>query len=173
MKNFLLIVLALGMCHTGFAQRMVFIRPDATNEIKLNLATTLFALPEISYERVWRNNFGLGIAGRVTLSGDYDTRYLFMPYCRFYFGESPIKSFFVEANLGIMGYKKVEYYSTPDYDVFNKINSKIVGDFGVGLALGYKYINRRGLIGEVFVGIGRTTNDRVYSRCGISMGKVF
>jgi len=61
MKKTLLIVLALGMCHTVFPQRrVVFVKPMATNEIKLNLATTLFSLPEISYERVWGNNVGLG-----------------------------------------------------------------------------------------------------------------
>jgi len=172
MKKTLLLVLALSMCHTVFSQRIVLVRPEATNEIKLNLATTLFSLPEISYERVWRNNVGLGIAARLTLSDNYDTRYLFMPYCRFYFGETPIKSFFVEGNLGIMEYRKDENYSSPDY-AYNKSNAKTADDFGVGVAVGYRYVNRSGLVGEVFVGLGRTTNDRVYSRCGVSMGKVF
>jgi len=170
MKKTLLIVLALSMCHTVFSQRMVFVRPEATNEIKLNLATTLFSLPEISYERVWRNNVGLGIAARLTLSDNYDTRYLFLPYCRFYFGETPIKSFFVEGNLGIMGYRK----NTSEYDPNTySYKTETAGDFGVGLAVGYRYVNRSGLVSEVFVGLGRTTEDRIYSRCGVSMGKMF
>jgi len=166
MKKTLLIVLALGMCHIAFSQRpVVFIKPLATNEIKLNLATTLFSLPEISYERVWGNNVGLGVAARLTLN-DMDTRYLFMPYCRFYFGETPIKSFFVEGNLGITGYRQYTYE-------YNLTKTKINPDFGIGVAVGYKYINRNGLIAEVFVGLGRTADDRMYSRCGVSMGKMF
>ena len=177
MKKILLIVLALGMCHTVFSQRrVVFVKPMATNEIKLNLATTLFSLPEISYERVWGNNVGLGVAARLTLTDCYDTRYLFMPYCRFYFGETPIKSFFVEGNLGIMGYKKDKNYTNYNNGTVTSTyisNAETAGDVGVGVAVGYKYINRNGLIAEVFVGLGRTADDRMYSRCGVSMGKMF
>ena len=175
MKKTLLIVLAFGMCQLAFSQgmqRMIYVRPMATNEIKLNLATTLFSLPEISYERVWSNNVGLGLAGRITLNDSYKTRYLLMPYCRFYFGETPIKSFFVEANLGIMGYRKDEYTSGPGY-VSIENNAKTAGDVGVGIAVGYKYVNRSGFIAELFVGLGRTADDRMYSRCGVSMGKMF
>ena len=173
MKKTLLIVLALCMCHTVFSQRfpprrMVIMKPVATNEVKLNLAMVLGAFPEISYERVWANNVGLGVSARVSLINSFKTKYQFTPYCRFYFGESFIKSFFVEANLGIIGYEKY----TIRYDPYPSTTENAV-DLGVGLALGYKYVNRNGLIGEVFVGLGRTVDDRIYSRCGVSMGKLF
>jgi hypothetical protein len=170
MKKALLIAVALCMCHTVFSQEMGRIKLEATSEIKLNLAMLLGSLPEISYERIWANNFGLGASLRVGFSDDYDTKYQVTPYCRFYFGESSFKSFFIEGNMAVIGYKKsgIDYYS-------NSYTSQVGNavDVGVGLAVGYRYVNRRGLVGEVFLGLGRTTDDRVYSRCGISMGKLF
>ena len=157
------------MCHTVFSQETEKVKPKATNEIKLNLATTLFSSPEISYERIWDNNVGLGLSARAVFSDNYDTKYQFTPYCRFYFGESSIKSFFIEGNIGVIGYKKY-VYNYSDYSSSNTQNSL---DAGIGLAVGYRYVNKKGLIGEVFLGLGRTIEDRGYLRCGISMGKLF
>jgi len=169
MKKTLFIIAALCMCSAVFSQKILRVKPVATNEIKLNLAMLLASFPEISYERVWGNNIGLGLSAAVSFSNDFDTKYQFTPYCRFYFGESLIKSFFIEGNIGVIGYKKY----TNDYSGYYSSKVENALDLGVGLAVGYRYVNRAGLVGEVFLGLGRSVDDRVYSRCGISLGRLF
>jgi hypothetical protein len=168
MKKTLFILLALYIsCHTVFSQ----VKEKATNEIKVNLLMTLFSFPDISYERVWGNNVGAGISLGFPLESS-DTKFRILPYGRFYFGESLMKSFFIEGNMAIEGHKEYQLaYTSSSYYTSTTTNTNI----GLGVAFGYKYINRKGLLGEIFLGLGRTFNDNYnfYPRCGISIGKVF
>jgi len=172
MKKVFLVITMFCICFSMFSQETEKVKTDVKNEIKLNLLMTLFSFPDISYERVWGNNIGVGLSAGFPIENS-DVNFLIIPYCRFYFGESLVKSFFIEANLGIQGYKKYtsEYYG--DYYSYN-LKTTNTTDLGLGVAFGYKYINSYGLIGELFLGIGRTFDDQeFYPRVGISIGKQF
>ena len=169
MKKVLFIVVALSMCQAVFSQEAEKIKTKATNEIKLNLLMTVLSFPEITYERVWGNNIGLGLSVGFPIESTA-TNFQILPYCRFYFGESAIKSFFIEGNIGIVGYDRYKagyYYSSSDV--------QNTADVGLGVAFGYKYVNNKGLVGELFLGLGRTFGDYnyIYPRIGISIGKQF
>lgn len=167
MKKIGLIITMFCICFSVFPQETEKIKTEARNEIKLNLLMTLFSFPDISYERIWNNNLGLGLSAGFPIESS-DVNFLLLPYCRFYFGESSIKSFFIEANVGIQGRKNYVYDSS-----YYSARSQNTADLGLGVAFGYKYVNSSGFIGELFMGIGRTTNNDVYSRIGISIGKQF
>ena len=176
MKKILLIAIILCMNHVMFSQETEKVKTGATNEIKLNLLMSLFSFPEISYERVWANSIGLGLSAGAylnNLNNDTGTKYLLLPYGRFYFGETQTKSFFIEVNTAIRGSKEYadsySYYA--DYS-----KTRNTTDIGIGVAFGYKYINSKDFVGELFLGIGRTSDNigiDVYPRIGISIGKSF
>ena len=167
MKKVLFIVLACGLYLSVFSQETEKLKPDGKNEIKINLLMSLLSYPDISYERNMSHSIGLGLSAGIPLV-DNDTKYHIMPYCRFYFGESWIKSFFIETNVAILGVKKYYYDSNYTY-----LNAKIKVDCGLGVAYGYKYVNRSGFIGELFLGLGRSLENNYYPRIGISLGKQF
>ena len=172
MKNILLLIVALCMCYPVFSQEVEKVKPDVKNEIKVNLLMTLLSFPDISYERVWGNNFGLGLSVGFPIESN-ETNLRVLPYTRFYFGDSPVKSFFIEASLAFEGYKK-DYYSYDSYGSYASSKSQNDLDFGLGVSFGYKYVNSKGLIGELFLGLGRTFDrDNIYPRVGISLGKQF
>ena len=168
MKKGLLFLVLLSLCFSAFSQEIEKAQSNGRNEIKLNLLMTLFSFPDINYERIMSNSIGLGLSAAFPLEKN-DTEYRIMPYCRLYFGESWIKSFFIEANVAVLGCR--EYYNYSSYNQSYK--TRTVSDIGLGLAFGYKYVNRNGYIGELFLGLGRTLEDRYYPRCGISVGKQF
>ena len=179
MKKVFLIITMFCVCFSLFSQETEKVKTEAKNEIKLNLLMTLLSFPDISYERIWGNNIGVGLSAGFPLE-NFDTNFRLIPYCRFYFGESPVKSFFIEANVGIQGYKKYTY--TPEYYGYggsyeyygHNSQAENSTNVGLGVAFGYKYINSYGLIGELFLGIGRTFDDYgAYPRVGISIGKQF
>ena len=169
MKKVLFIVAALSMCQAVFSQETEKVKTKATNEIKLNLLMTVLSFPEITYERIWGDNVGLGLSVGFPIESS-DTNFRILPYGRFYFGESSTKSFFIEANTAIIGHEKYYY----DYDYYNS-KTQNTTDFGLGVAFGYKYINSKGLVGELHLGIGRAfgSYDQMYPRLGISIGKQF
>ena len=165
MKKGLFIAVALCMCcHVVFSQETEKVKTEPVNEIKFNLLTCLALYPEISYERSLTEDFGLGLAIAVSLYDDIiPYSFQMTPYFRFYFVNNPVKAFFIEMNAALVSSK--DYY----YDGANQN----VADFGLGLALGYKVFNRKGLIGEFYLGLGRTFGDRAYPRLGVSIGKQF
>jgi hypothetical protein len=173
MKKVVLTIVAFCICFSAFSQETKKAAPKTTNEIKLNLIMTLFSFPEISYERVWGNNVGLGLSAGIPLENS-NTNFQITPYGRFYFGESAVKSFFIEGSMGILGRDVNVYQHSDDYSTFFS-TTRSTTDIGLGVAFGYKYVNSYGLIGELYLGLGRTFGDNstIYPRCGISIGKQF
>ena len=64
------------------------------NEIKVNAAYVIAALPEISYERILSDDTSLGNALVFNADQDIDLNFLLIPYGRFYFGEKGNSGFF-------------------------------------------------------------------------------
>jgi hypothetical protein len=170
MKKALFIVLAFCICPAVFSQETETVKAAPVNEVKLNIGMFLALYPEISYERSIGEDLGFGVSAAVSLDDDSENTFQITPYFRFYFGNQPVRSFFIEANMGLVGFREYEY----DYSsYYSYASEKTVVDFGLGLALGYKYINRNGFTGEIYAGVGRTFEDRVYPRLGINIGKQF
>ncbi len=149
------------------------------NELKFNLLSGIAALPEVSYERLVKSNNGIGIAmafgiGNVDEFSFY--KVLVIPYYRVYFGDVEGAGLFIEANMGFAGYKESETI----YNSYLKREYTINGtkfNFGIGGAVGKKYLAKNGFSGEVFGGVGKFFGDNrsvnVYPRLGLTLGKRF
>ncbi len=138
------------------------------NEVSLNLPIAIFAsFPEISYERVMAEDMGIGLSAAFALDEDFiDMKFMAIPYIRWYFGGSSESAqryaagFFVEANSAVFSAKEYEKTET---------------GFGLGLAVGWKFVTKGNWIGQIYGGAGRNFADgpNVYPRFGITIGKRF
>lgn len=178
----------LLICFTtvsGYAQNERELPPvfNARNEIKFNIASTLWAYPELSYERILSREIGLGLSGAFSLESESKLQYQATPYCRMYFGRyRPASGFFIEANVSVAGQKGWDYtyYDYSLHSGYQEVENKPVfrTNFGVGVAMGFKFLTWNGFTGEVYGGLGRifANNDifnDVYPRCGVTLGKRF
>ncbi|NNK81944.1 MAG: DUF3575 domain-containing protein [Flavobacteriaceae bacterium] len=133
------------------------------NEIKLNVGYSLLAVPEFSFERILNEESSVGISLAVSIDNDVDLNYILTPYYRFFFGKKHAAGFFIEGNAAVFS----EQY-----------NFKNETGFGLGIAVGGKFLSKRNWIGELHLGLGRTliNEDKIaeaYPRVGISIGKRF
>ena len=146
------------------------------NEIRVNLLSSILNLPAIDYERLLTTNTSVGLAiGLGIGSEDYFSQFkvLVIPHYRVYFGKEDAAGIFIEGNLA--------FARIQDNDVvyLNNVPTKklITNNFGLGAAIGEKYITKNGYIGEIFGGIGRLFGTKrsiaFYPRVGVSLGKRF
>lgn len=149
-----------------------------TNEVKLNLGTTIFGLyPEVSYERILNSDISVGASVGVGTGNDYALNFSIMPYFRWFFGgshESLQKygaGIYIEANGAVISKDYVDYDVDGSY--FSSSSSTETGA-GLGLAVGWKYVSKNNWVGDIYAGGGRDfINDGAYPRVGISIGKRF
>ena len=141
------------------------------NELKLNIFYTTLGIPELTYERLLNDNSGVGVSVGFAIESPEEMQYRFgvMPYYRMYFGNKKASGFFIEANAASIT------YADDYYDEFQQTEEQKT-NFGLGAAVGGKFLSRNGLIGEVTAGVGRLFGDSsldAYPRFGISLGKRF
>ena len=150
------------------------------NEVKLNLPVTIFFLhPEITYERIISEDFGVGGSlGFNPGSDDYPIDFMLAPFARWYFGGSYTSKqrygagFFVEMNGG-MFYKEEPYYELLDGDFYSGTQENVFGA-GLGIAIGWKYVTANNWVADIYYGIGRDfVNSGGYPRIGITIGRRF
>ena len=186
MKKNVVILLALFMSIPVFSQQQQqqsrsFLRRQQppvevftpVNELKLNLPLTIFgSYPEISYERVFKEDLSFGFSAGVGLSDRYTLNYNLTPYFRWFFGgnsrsmEKVGAGLFLEANGSLFG---MERY----YDIWTWRTENVFGA-GIGMAIGWKYVSQNDWVMEYVIGIGRDlVNDGTYPRMGISIGRRF
>lgn len=154
------------------------LRQLGDNELKFNLITAIAGMPEINYERLVEDNVGLGVAFAFSLETPEQMRLrtMIMPYQRTYFGSKKASGFFIEANLGIVNEAKNEYVYNYDYHWDDSYVSDYSWHAGFGAAVGFKMLNRNGIIGEFYFGVGRLFGNsevEAYPRIGITIGKRF
>ena len=150
---------------------------ERKNEIKVNLSSFLYLFPEIYYERLIADDQGLGASISTSLESGDGMKFMFMPYYRFYFQKERVSKFFIETNAALIGVKNTWY----DYDYYEDGSSFYRGDHssistkvGLGFAIGYKYVNKKsGIVGEIYAGAGRATDNYFYPRIGVAIGKQF
>lgn len=149
------------------------------NELKFNAGYLLLEYAEISYEALLDEESGIGISLGAPLNNEIDYKFSVIPYYRLYFGGKSAAGFFIEANAALIK----QEVRTPDTGfigfIFEPVEVVESNEFttGIGLAIGGKFLTKRGWIGEVFAGGGRNfINDNAsggYPRLGIKIGKRF
>jgi hypothetical protein len=178
MKTFTITLIALLISVSVFSQQNF-----KANEVKLNLANTVFFLyPEISYERILNHDISVGAS--IGFGGEefYSQNFNFTPHFRWFFGGSRETmraagtGFFIEANTSLYSFKNETYYpytgeswhGRDRWESENKLSA------GFGLSIGWKYLTRNCWVGELMLGGGRDfVNDGGYPRIGISIGRRF
>jgi len=187
----LFLVLFVGLTAFGQSYRPYYLKNHSDenkfierNEIRVNLLMSVIGLPEINYERFIEDNFGLGVAGTISLDKPNDNyfRGSILPFARLYFGDRPASGFFIEGNTGLTFQKKNNYsyyysdYSNP-YNVNQTIDTNTYIGYGIGVAVGYKFLSRNNWVGEFHAGVGRIFGvdniSEAYPRVGITIGKRF
>lgn len=150
------------------------------NELKLNLPTTIFLLhPEITYERILNEDFGVGASlGFNPGSDDYPINFMLAPFARWYFGGNSVSmqkygaGLFIELNGGLFS-RELTSFELVD-DNFNTWTDKNTFGAGLGMAFGWKYLTTNNWVAEVYFGAGRDfINNNAYPRMGITIGKRF
>ena len=165
-------------------KRSAAIGQTGNNEIKINLLLSVLALPEITYERLLEDNMGVGISVAFNVDNNNDVnenyKFLIIPHYRLYFGDKKASGFFIEGNAAIVNGSSYKVYYDPAADYvagYAPTRKENLTSFGLGAAVGGKFLTRNGFLGEVFGGVGRLFGkDRisdVYPRFGISIGKRF
>ena len=187
MKKILLTTFLLGGAILANAQNNSTKKENNSNEIgknelKVNLLTSIFALPEISYERILEDNMGVGLSLAAGIGDDDDFseyRFLAIPHYRLYFGKKRAAGFFIEGNAAIGSVKEryFMYYNAASNSYLTSTVDNARTNFGLGAAVGAKFLTRNGFTGEVYGGVGRFLgNNRsieAYPRIGITLGKRF
>lgn len=161
---------------------------ELKNEVKANVAMTLFNLPEISYERILSDNQSVGLAFGISFleESEMGIKYMFTPNYRLYFSKKRAAGFFMEANASIYeerinwGYYSPYYYYDYSIDWYGRSERQV--NVGIGFSTGYKFITESNWTGEMNVGLGRGLLNRntsiarefeYYPRLGFSIGKRF
>jgi len=145
------------------------------NELKINLLYGVLGIAEITYERIIAEDQAIGASLLVGFDEDINYNFSFLPYYRMYFGKKPAAGFFIEGNAGLLNYQDNSYHYNGDAGYFDVAHENKMS-FGAGVAVGGKFLNKNGLFGEVYTGIGRLFASRyedVYPRAGITLGKRF
>ncbi len=147
------------------------------NELKVNMALTLAEISEISYERIINNDMGIGLSTAYSFNEFDNFRGMVLPYFRFYPAQKQEAwGFFLEANAGMIISDEELIFEN---SLSNQISTESKNQFGFGLgfAIGGKWVANSGLFGEVFLGLGREFNDESYiegyPRLGLNFGYRF
>ncbi len=174
MKRFILVASLLFLLFDAQSQNRDF-SEITRNELKLNAGYLLLEYIEVSYEGLLDKESAIGISLGFPLSDFINYRFSAIPYFRLYFGEKYAAGFFIEGNLALIS----EEVNTIDFSFTNSSSVKNTEfTVGGGLAIGGKFLTRRGWIGEIFAGVGRNfvtgnVGSDGYSRVGITVGKRF
>jgi len=129
------------------------------NEIKLNVGYSIIGIPEVTYERLFRNlDSAVGLAigksykniNTNEFGSESKINIALTGYYRLYFGNKVSSGFFIEGNA--IYYSESEVFSnrTNFEDAFDRI--------GIGAAIGLKLLRYDGWLIELMVGGGQVLN---------------
>ncbi|GLB53162.1 hypothetical protein NBRC110019_22020 [Neptunitalea chrysea] len=145
------------------------------NEIKLNVLYTLIGLPEVTYERILDEESAIGISIATAIDEDITLKFIASPYYRVYFGKKRAAGFFLEGNVSFLSIEDDLEYDSLLMGTFYKEENKL--GYGVGIAVGGKFMTRSNWVAELYTGVGRnfvdSENYQFYPRAGITIGKRF
>ena len=130
-------------------------------------------LPELGFEFFPGEHSGVGFALAAPIDKDIEVRFALTPYYRYYFGEGAAQGFFLELNMQFASIREVPFtWFGPPIEEPEKSESA----FGGGVAAGFKFLAGSGILGELYLGVGRYLGDvsgsyEGYPRIGIAFGK--
>ena len=137
----------------------------AQKEVKLDLADALIMRSlEFSYEHYLNDESSLGISALVNLTDEnvsfrYNEDLMITPYYRHYFSSDQKWNFFGEGFLGINSGRE----GTSDYT-----------DAALGVGVGLKYVAAKGLVIDLYGGLGRnlfgSISPVIVPRLGLNVG---
>jgi len=135
------------------------------HEIKLDVAYILLPAIKAEYEYLFNNVNTFGVTALIDAFDHIETTYQILAFTRWYFGNSLANEFYFEGHASITGIEDSNYTQIStrrDY-------------FGLGIALGWKFVAKNDIVLDVYVGVGRYTTYlyEFYNRSGISFGKRF
>ncbi|OOV28801.1 hypothetical protein BXU11_02330 [Flavobacterium sp. LM5] len=169
----ILLALAFGYFLSGTAQENESIS-SKKNEMKINAAFLVAGALEVSYERIINEESAFGASLLLAIDDDIDTKVIFTPYYRYYFGKKPAAGFFAE------GFGMLNNYESYKYNTIgNESRTTTRTDFALGFGLGAKWITKKGFIFEINGGVGRNlfnssdTDYEIVGRGGITFGYRF
>ena len=154
------------------------------NEIKIDfLDFVLFPALTVGYEKSRNSSTAFGATMFINFNGDigndWNDKFTITPYYRFYFLESQdYGGYGVFAEIfGKLTFGENEYYD----NISPNLVSDSYFDISPGLAVGRKWINRKGFTFELMFGVGRnllydekdSNRSSGTVRAGISIGKRF
>jgi hypothetical protein len=180
LKSLLLLCLLVGFQSYAQENDDQYNIGDRKNEIRLDVFDgAFFSALDLSYERVDDTAIGYGASLFVNLrdtnDGGYYEKFAFTPFFRFYFFNKEdygAKGLFVEVF--------TKFASGDDYDnIFDNDDNEVdYFDAALGVAIGKKWVNKRGFMLEISAGGGRNIglddNSPDFTfRGGISLGYRF
>jgi hypothetical protein len=179
MKKIVLLAILITMFSIAYAQtdsisilikkRSELIGHGGNNEIKINILGSVAGFPEISYERILEDNMSVGISVIADAANDEYYGHAVIPNFRLFFGKKKASGFFIEANTGVFNMKSYYNYATDRYIPDAKTG------FGLGVAVGGKFLARNGYLAEIYAGGARLflNKNLGYQRIGVTIGKRF
>ena len=128
---------------------------NGKHEIKVNGLYILLEAFEFSYDHILGEQSSVGVSIGFTFDDDLGYDFMVVPNYKLFFNEKKAAGFYIELNSAV-------------------VNDESEVDFGMGIAIGGKFLNRNNFIGEIVLGGGRYfSSDGGYPRLGISIGKRF
>lgn len=185
-----LLTFTFGFSQTGYDD---FTVDSPKNEFQLNIFNLLiFSALDVNYERIVDDESSFGVSMMISLNGtdrfnNYNDPYYFegftlSPYYRIYFGRKPNAGFFAET-FAMYSKGHYDYYSNDAscYDCLSvggpywSYKIKPFTEFGVGFAVGIKFLTRRNFSISAHGGVARnfltTHGPGVAPKVGISLGR--
>ena len=133
------------------------------HEFKIDLGYLFVPCLKLEYEYILSEESSVG-AVCFFGSEDIDMAFQALAIYRWYFGNEPISGFFLEGHVGFSRLRNYDF-ETEDYD----------NSLGAGIALGRKWVSKKGVALDIFAGVGKTTSyysdSTFYPRMGITLGK--
>ncbi len=162
------------------------------HEVKLNAFNTIiFKSVDFSYEYLLDSESSVGISVLINLQNNesdffedgpyYNESFAITPYYRHFFSRKYAWGFFMEA---FAMYNQQKIYDTYYIDNGNDTNlvssDESSNNFALGLAVGGKFVSKKGFLFEFYGGVGRnlatSNNDIAFEfvpRLGMSLGYRF
>lgn len=145
-------------------------------EVKVNGLSVIFNAIDVEFERTINSESSFGVTAFYSFGDQFDNLKYLSPYYRVYFGKKHAAGFFVEG-FGMLNSQ--EEIRTTIVGVSSLTQRReTVNDFALGIGIGGKWITKKGLIGQVNLGVGRNffntdLGDEFVAKLGISIGFSF
>ncbi|MEN9964998.1 MAG: hypothetical protein RL582_2093 [Bacteroidota bacterium] len=154
------------------------ISDTGNHELRLNIASSIGGMPELTYEYFPIDNMGVGLTAGVAAEAIefLKNRAQFTGFYRVYFGKRKSCGFFIEGNMAycFQAENFLQTFFDSSTNSFRNITTeKRSRNFGFGAAIGVKLLARNRFVGEIYAGGGRLFNKSIvggFPRVGLSLG---